>query len=51
MAEDISLRWDELGISSRTAAVRDLWLHKDVGPREQIRVSLHPHASVLYRVR
>ena len=50
-AENISLPWKDVGIDSRTAEVRDLWLRRDLGPREGIQVRLRPHASVMYRVR
>lgn len=47
---DARVDWSDVGIEAKHPAVRDLWLHKDLGKRDAIAVSLAPHASVLYRV-
>jgi alpha-galactosidase len=48
--EDVTLRWDELGITAPND-VRDLWSHQQIGGVNELHVSLRPHASLLYRVR
>jgi alpha-galactosidase len=47
---DLHYTWHDLGITPGTHVVRDLWLHKEVGDTEGIKVTLAPHASALYRV-
>ena len=48
---DLHYTWHDLGISQQASTcVRDLWLHKELGDTDGIRVSLAPHASALYRV-
>jgi alpha-galactosidase len=49
-AEDVELRWTDLGINEQTANIRDLWLHESLGPAKGIKVWLKPHASILYRI-
>jgi len=46
----IDLKWRDLGITTKQAPVRDLWMHADLGTKEQIHVSLARHASVFYKV-
>lgn len=48
--QSVDLKWWDVGISAKHAAVRDLWARSDLGVSEQIRVLLAPHASVLYKV-
>jgi len=48
--QDVDLKWQNLGIKTKQAAVRDLWVRSDLGVSEQIRVLLRPHASVFYKV-
>jgi hypothetical protein len=48
--QDVDLKWQDLGIKTKQAAVRDLWVRSDLGVSEQIRVLLGPHASVFYKV-
>jgi alpha-galactosidase len=50
IAAKTHLNWTELGIQIANPAVRDLWLHKDLGREKNLDVTLRPHASVLYRV-
>jgi alpha-galactosidase len=42
--------WPQLGIPANTYRLRDLWEHTDLGSAAEVRVSLAPHACVLYRV-
>ncbi len=42
--------WAQLGIPDGAYQMRDLWEHKDLGSAKEIRVTLAPHASVLYHV-
>jgi len=48
--EAVMLNWRDLGISGDIADVRDLWAHKSYRAALQIKASLGPHASLLYRV-
>lgn len=48
--EQWSSEWDEIGVSTSSPSVRDLWTHKDLGVMRQLKVQLRPHASELYRV-
>ena len=47
---DLHYTWHNLGIAGGKHGVRNLWLHKELGNEDGIRVALAPHASVLYRV-
>ena len=47
---DLSYTWHDLGISSGKHQVHDLWLHRVLDQTQGIKVTLAPHASVLYRV-
>lgn len=49
-AQDVDLAWKELGISSSVTDVRDLWSHQSVTVKDTLRLTLRPHASVLYKV-
>jgi alpha-galactosidase len=49
-AQSLDLPWPQIGIDTPVAALRDLWLRKDLQPQSQLRVNLSPHASALYRV-
>jgi alpha-galactosidase len=50
-AWDIALQWNEVGlVSSRVYKVRDLWEHKDLGTATSLKLTLQPHACVLYRM-
>jgi len=40
-----------LGLSAVTYAVRDLWEHRDLGTADRLKVTLQPHASVLYELK
>ncbi len=42
--------WKELGLTSGSYVVRDLWNAKDLGEAKSLIVQLRPHACVLYKV-
>ena len=42
--------WKEIGLPNASYQVRDLWMHKDLGPADNFKVMLKPHAAVLVRV-
>jgi hypothetical protein len=48
--QQIEYAWNQIGIHGSSVKVRDLWLHKGLGKHDRLRVTLPPHASVLYRV-
>lgn len=48
---NLDYTWRDLRIDSGRHVVRDLWLCKDLGSADGIKVTLAPHASVLYRVK
>lgn len=48
---DIALEWNELGLRlGKEYRLRDLWKHEDLGSASSLRLSLQPHACMLYRV-
>ncbi|MGO8719216.1 MAG: glycoside hydrolase family 27 protein [Acidobacteriaceae bacterium] len=47
---DMNYTWQELGLPPGNHVVRDLWLHKNLGTMSGMKVTLAPHASMLYRV-
>jgi alpha-galactosidase len=49
-AHDVDVRWTDLGIEKRSAGVRDVWEHKDLGTAEGVHAQLRGHASLLYRI-
>lgn len=46
----LHLRWAQVGIPGRAAAVRDLWVRRELGLQRGLDLALAPHASVLYAV-
>jgi hypothetical protein len=48
--EVITSSWKELGIADKDYQVRDLWKRKSIGSESSLRVTLKPHACVLYRL-
>jgi len=48
--ESAELNLSDVGISAKHAKVRDLWAQSDLGKQDRIKVSLPPHASVLYKI-
>ncbi len=42
--------WTDLGVPTGPARVRDLWRRADEGVWNEVRVTLAPHASALYRI-
>lgn len=49
-AQSTDIPWPQLGIGAPVAAMRDLWLRKELGPQPRLKVHLAAHASALYRV-
>jgi alpha-galactosidase len=47
-AKEISYAWNEFGKKGAVYNVRDLWENKELGPTKSFKVTLQPHASVLY---
>jgi hypothetical protein len=48
--QTLSYDWTQLELPKSAYAVRDLWSGKDQGNAAALKVTLRPHASVLYRV-
>ena len=48
--QKIEMPWTKIGLSWEGPAVRDLWRHEDNGMMTSLKLSLRPHASVLYKV-
>jgi alpha-galactosidase len=46
----VELKWTDVGVSAKQPRVRDLWLQKDEGPLDGLKVTLEPHGSAIYRV-
>jgi len=45
------LAWNEVGlVAGRAYKVRDLWEHTDLGAESSLKLTLQPHACVLYRL-
>jgi alpha-galactosidase len=42
--------WKQAELPNATYQVRDLWLHKELGSADKLKVTLKPHASALLRV-
>ena len=49
-AKDVDLPWAAMGLSPGNMAARDLWAGKSLGSLAGVKLSLKPHASVLYKV-
>jgi alpha-galactosidase len=49
-AQDVSLSWEQVGVKTSDAAVRDLWQRKDVGIKAKLEASPAAHGSVLFRI-
>ena len=50
-AQDIAMEWNEVGLVPRKAyKLRDLWEQKDLGSAPSLKLTLQPHACILYRV-
>ena len=50
-AQSAGYEWKDLGLPDGAHGVRDLWERKDLGVASSLRVTLAPHAAMLYRVR
>jgi hypothetical protein len=48
--QELSYEWEALELASGKYHVRNLWERKDLGTMDSLRVSLRPHASVLYKL-
>jgi hypothetical protein len=48
--QPLAYDWAQLGLPKGAYSIRDLWNSKDLGDAAALRVTLRPHASVLYRV-
>ena len=49
--QNVLLGWNEVGlVLGKAYNLRDLWEHKDLGPASSLKLSLQPHACVVYRV-
>jgi alpha-galactosidase len=46
----VRIPWKSVGINAKTASVRDLWIHKELGRSDALALSLRAHASVLLKV-
>jgi alpha-galactosidase len=42
--------WKDLGFSSKSYSMRDLWQRKELGPKDYLEVTFSPHASALYQI-
>jgi alpha-galactosidase len=42
--------WKKLGLVENNYKLRDLWQHRDLGPKKSLVVPLAPHSCVLYRL-
>jgi len=48
--QSLAYEWTALGLPKSSHTLRDLWSAKELGSFGTLRVTLRPHASVLYRV-
>ena len=48
-AQTLSYAWSALGLAASSYRLRDLWQHAEIGSAAALKVTLSPHASVLYR--
>jgi alpha-galactosidase len=48
-AQTVHYAWSDLGLSAPSYRLRDLWARKDIGPATSVKITVPPHASVLYR--
>jgi hypothetical protein len=48
--QSLTYDWTALGLPKPSYSVQDLWTAKDLGNFHTLKVTLRPHASVLYRV-
>jgi alpha-galactosidase len=48
LASQIS--WTDAGLLAGKHLLRDLWEHKNLGPADELKVKLAPHASALYKI-
>jgi alpha-galactosidase len=48
--QTLTYDWTKLGLPKSSYLVRDLWNLQDLGSATALKVTLRPHAAVLYRV-
>jgi alpha-galactosidase len=48
--QTLAYDWTQLDLPKSTYAVRDLWNSQDLGDAAILKVTLRPHAAVIYRV-
>lgn len=48
-SQTVHYNWRDLGLPAVSYRLRDLWKHQHIGSTTAVRVTLLPHASVLYR--
>ena len=48
--QKVELPWAKIGLAWGDPAVRDLWRHEEEGRMTSLKISLRPHASVLYKI-
>jgi hypothetical protein len=46
----LELSWKDVGLTGGSYSVRDLWQRKNLGSMDRVKITLAPHASVLYKV-
>lgn len=49
--QEAAYAWRDLGLDRTSFSVRDLWERKGIGSASELRVTLKPHASALWRLR
>ena len=49
-AATVQYAWNDLGLSGKEYALRDLWQHKDLGLANSVKIEVPPHGAVLYSV-
>jgi hypothetical protein len=47
---NVERSWKDLGIKQNAYQIRDLWERKNVSRANQLKVTLHPHASVMWKL-
>jgi alpha-galactosidase len=49
-AATVQYAWNDLGLTGKEYALRDLWQRKDLGLANSVRIKVPPHGAVLYSV-
>jgi len=50
-ARTLSWSWKKVGLDPGTYKMRDLWMHKDLGPADKLTADVNAHGAVLLRAR